>query len=437
MQSERPILLMVEQSPAQALESRRVLEQAGIPVLLVKNVAEALAELQQHPEATEDKVQERTRELMKANEELTSTARRLETYEHMRSEFIDNVSHELRTPLASMSVAISNLLKGILGPLPEKLQPYLVMLAQECERLKETVATILDMGRIDAQTLVLHHMKLPFHAWVRRAAGALRPPAGAKRVSLSITDGEVPGFVDADPLKVERVMVSVIKNAVHYAPHEGHVDIEVTRIRQDAWIEMRVTDDGIGVPPEHLSRLTERYYRVGEFVSGTGLGLALCKEILECMGGEIEILSPPPGRPKGTQALIRLPLAPPPAVLAVDDSRTVQMLLERHLESRGYNVTTCGSAEQALALLATFKPDLLIVDSMMPGMDGAELIARIKSDHALRYLPVIMITGAEISGSHRTILEEFRVPVLGKPWEQQELIACMEDAIYGKHYLER
>jgi signal transduction histidine kinase/ActR/RegA family two-component response regulator len=428
---------MVEQSPTQALESRRVLEQAGITVLLVKNVAEALMELQQHPEATEDKMQERTRELMNANEELTVTARRLETYERMRSEFIENVSHELRTPLASMSVATSNLLKGILGPLPEKLQPYLVMLAQECERLKETVATILDIGRIDAQTLVLHRMKLPFHAWVRRAAGVFSTAAGAKRVSLSMTDGEVPGFVDADPLKLERVMVSVIKNAVHFTPPEGHVDIEVAHLRQDAWIEMRVTDNGIGVPPEHLPRLTERYYRVGEFVSGTGLGLALCKEILGCMGGEIEILSPPPGRPKGTQALIRLPLAPPPAVLAVDDSRTVQMLLERHLKSRGYTVTTCGSAEQALTLLAADKPDILLVDSMMPGMDGAELIARVKADHTLRHLPVIMITGAEIGGAHRTILEEFRIPVLGKPWKQEELIACIEDAIYGKHYLER
>lgn len=433
MHSGRPTFLLVEQSPAAALEIRKALEQAGQTVLHVKNAAEALAELQRNPETLEGGV----RDLERVNEELVVTARRLEAYERTRSEFIENVSHELRTPLASMSVAISNLQKGILGPIPEKFQPYLALLAQECERLRATVAGILDMGRIDARTLVLHRMKLPFHAWVRRAAAALGAPAAAKQVTLSVAAGEVRGFVETDPLKLERVMVNVIRNAVHYAPPEGHVDIGVARVRGEDWIEMSVTDDGIGVAPEHLPRLTERYYRVGEFVSGTGLGLALCKEILDCMGGEIEILSPPPGGTRGTQVLIRLPVAPPPSVLAVDDSRTVQMLLERHLAAHGYKVQACGSAEEALALMAAGKPDMLIVDSVMPGMDGAELVARVKADHALRHLPVIMVTGAEIDGSRRAILEEFRIPVLGKPWKEHELIACIEDAIYGKHYLER
>lgn len=393
--------------------------------------------LRRRDEELEEKVRERTRELSSANAELKEATRRLEEFDRARSEFITNVSHELRTPLASMSVAISNLLKGMLGPLPEKLQPYLTLFAQECERLKGTVANILDASRIDTQRLVLHRMKLPFHAWVRRAAGKLRAEAEARRVALTVTDREVLGFVDADPLKLERVMVSVLKNAVHYAPSEGHVDVGVTLVRGGAWIEMSVTDDGPGVPPEHLSRLTERYYRVGEFVSGTGLGLALCKEILECQGGEIQLLSPPPGRAGGTQALIRLPLVSAPLAMAVDDSRSVRMLLERQLTLRGYAVALCESPVQALERLAASKPDLLIVDSVMPGMDGADLIARVKADHALRHVPVLMITGAEVDGEKRKILEEFRIPVLGKPWEEPELIACVEDTIYGKHYLER
>ncbi len=393
--------------------------------------------LRRHQDELEEKVRDRTRELSSANDVLQEATRRLEEYDRRRSEFIENVSHELRTPLASMSCAITNLLKGMLGPLPDKLQPYLVLFAQECARLKSTVANILDVSRIDGQKLVLHRMKLPFHAWVRRAAGALCTEAKAKDVALSVTDGEVLGFVDADPLKLERIMASVIKNAVHYAPPNGHVDIGVTLTRGGAWIEMTITDDGIGVPPEHLARLTERYYRVGEFVSGTGLGLALCKEILQCQGGEIELLSPPPGKARGTQAVIRMPLAAAPTVLVVDDSKPIRMLLEKHLETYGYAVLTCENAEQALNLLAESKPDLLIVDSIMPGMDGAELVARIKADHALRHLPIIMITGAEVDGDKRKILEEFRIPVLGKPWVERELIACIEDAIYGKHYLER
>ena len=393
--------------------------------------------LQRQQEELEQKVRERTLALTSANDDLQKTTARLQENENMRSEFILNVSHELRTPLTSMSCAISNLMKGILGPLPEKFQPYLTMLAQECERLKGTVTSILDVTRIDARTMVLRHMKVPFAAWVRRATAELHRQAAAKQVSLVITDPEAPGFVDADPLKLQRVMLSVIQNAIQYSPPEGRVDIGVAPIRGGTWMETSITDEGPGIPPEHLPRLTDRYYRVGEFVSGTGLGLNLCKEILGLMGGEIELLSPPPGKAQGTRALIRLPLTSAPTVLAVDDSRSIQMLLEQHLRLHGYAVVSCGSPEQALKLMTTSKPDLLISDSVMPGMDGTDLVVRIKSDYTLRHVPIIMITGAEIAGENRKILEEFRIPVLGKPWAEAKLISCIEDAIYGKHYLER
>jgi signal transduction histidine kinase len=393
--------------------------------------------LRRHQETMESRVNERTLELSSANERLQEVVGKLEAYERMRSEFIENVSHELRTPLAAMSYAVNNLRRGILGPLPAKLQPYLSMIGEECDILKSTVGDILDLERIDAQTLSLNRMKLPFHAWVRRSAGELRVKAAEKNLTLSIPGPEVCGFVDADPLKLERVIVSVVKNAVHFTPEAGHVDILVRRVRDESWIEACITDNGIGVAPEHLPRLTDRYYRVGEQITGTGLGLALCKEILERMGGEIELLSPPPGKAKGTQVLIRLPLVSAPSILAVDDSKTVQLLLEQQLKASGYAVLCCGSAEQALERIASTTPDMLIVDSILPGMDGAELVARVKTDRALRHMPILMITGGEIDGARRKTLEEFRVPVLGKPWLKEELIARIEDTIYGKHYLER
>lgn len=376
-------------------------------------------------------------EFSRANAMLQAAVGKLERYERARTEFIDNVSHELRTPLATMSYTMANLLKGIVGPLPEKVRSYLLMFDEECERLKATVADILDVGRIDAQTLEAHRMKVPFSSWARRAASALRPKADEKRVALSLAGEGVPGFADADPLELERVMVSVTRNAIHYTPEGGHVQLDVHPARDGGWTELSVTDDGVGIPAEHLPKVTQRYYRVGEFVSGTGLGLTLCKELLEREGGELELRSPPPGRSTGTQVLIRLPLAPPPTVLAVDDSRTIQALLDHHLKSHGYGTVICSSAEQALEHLAKSRPDMLIVDAVLPGMDGVDLIARVKSAHDLRHLPIIMITGAEVDGSKRGVLEEFRIPILGKPWVEEELIACMEDAIYGKFYLQR
>lgn len=405
-------------------------------VLINHELLAARAALRRQQADLEHAVRKRTRELSAANEGLQEAMRRLEETERMRSEFVSNVSHELRTPLASMSCAISNLLKGVLGAVPETMKPYLNLFAQECERMKGTVASILDMSRIDGHTFVLRFMKVPFESWVRRAAADLRVQAKAKQVTISLPERDTVGFANADPLKLQRVVFNLIKNAIEHSPPGGRVEIALT-LAGGTWIEASVTDEGIGIPREHISKLTDRYYRIGDFVSGTGLGLTLCKEILERMGGEIEILSPPPGRTNGTCVRIRMPLASAPTILAVDDSKSVRMLLEQNLRKHGYAVETCGTPEQALQRLSEVKPDLLVVDSVMPGMDGVDVVLRVKADHALRHVPIIMITGAEIAGEKRTILEEFRIPVLGKPWDETELVACVEDAIYGKHYLER
>jgi CheY-like chemotaxis protein/anti-sigma regulatory factor (Ser/Thr protein kinase) len=280
-------------------------------------------------------------------------------------------------------------------------------------------------------------MKLPFSRLVARAVEKMRKRAESKHLALSLVNGETAGFVNADPLKLERVVLNLIQNAVKYTPDGGHVAVTVMRASAADRIDMIVVDDGVGVTAEHLPRLFDRYYRVGELVDGTGLGLSLCKEIIERHGGAIDLQSPPPGKAQGFAATIRLPLTPAPTVLAVDDSRTIQMLLEQQLTAEGYVVVTVGSAEQALALVKAAVPDLLILDSIMPGMDGAELASKLRADRAFRHLPILMITAAELDRAKRDVLEEFRIPILAKPWVKEELIRCIEDAAYGKHYLER
>jgi two-component system, sensor histidine kinase and response regulator len=393
--------------------------------------------IQRRQEELEGRVRERTTELQRANEEMQTVVRRLEEHEQTRSEFIENVSHELRTPLATMSYSIGNLLQGIVGTVPDKVRSYLGMLGQDCERMKATVEDMLDIGRADTHTLVLNRMKLSLSRLARRTVDKFQPAAEEGELTLTMATTDVPGFVDADPLKLDRVLANVLKNAIQFTPAQGRVEVGVSLIRDDTWGEVGITDNGPGVPVEHLPKLTERYHRVGEFVCGTGLGLALCKEVLDQHGGEIEILSPPPGRSGGTQALIRLPLAGPPSLLAVDDSQTIRLLLSRQLRSHGYDVTTCGCADEAVALMRESVPDLLIVDSVLPGRDGVELITDLKEDRAFRRVPIVMITGAEVDRPKREILEGLRIPVLGKPWDEEELIMCLEDAVYGKHYLER
>ncbi|MCE9615819.1 MAG: response regulator [Lentisphaerae bacterium] len=402
-----------------------------------RDLRRAQENLRHQQEDLERNVRTRTTELEHANAVLGAAVAKLEAHDRARAQFIDNVSHELRTPLASMSYAITNLLRGVVCAIPESLRTYLLMFQADCERMKATVADILDLRRIDAQALVLNRMRIRLVSLVQRTAHKFAAEAADKNLTLTVEGRSIPGFVDADPLKLERILTNLLQNAIQFTPAKGHVQITVAPARDHHWIEIRVTDDGIGIAPEHLPHLTERYFRVGEFVAGTGLGLSLCKEILEQLGGELDLKSPPPDRDQGTQALVRLPLAPAPILLAVDDSKTVRLLIEHQLSAHGYQCQLAESAERAMAILRTATPDALIVDAVLPGIDGVQLIIQIKADHRLRHIPMVVITGAEVDRARREILEEFRIPVIGKPWREDELVECLEDAVFGKHYLQR
>lgn len=382
-------------------------------------------------------VEDRANELAKVNEELRSAIRELHNQEHARLLFVDNASHELRTPLASMSYTIGNLLQNIAGPIPDRVREYLNVLKEECQRMAGTVTRILDLNRIDAATLELHRMKIPLCHFTQSTVDSMKPVAAEKSQQLAFLPSEATtGFVYVDPLRFESVIGSILGNATEYTPDNGTIEVSVQFIRDDTWLEITVADDGPGISADDLEHVTERYFRVGEFVKGTGLGLAFCKEILELHDGEIDVVSPPPNRSSGTGVSIRLPCSDPLRVMAIDDSTTIRMLIERQLTASGYVVQTYPNADAALLALEEATPEMIVVDSVMPGMHGPEFITRIKAMHELRPIPILMLTGAELDREARAILESYAVPVLGKPWVARELIRTVEDAIYGKCYMQ-
>ncbi len=382
-------------------------------------------------------VEDRTTELSKINEELRAAIRELHNQEHARLLFVDNASHELRTPLASMSYTIGNLLQNIAGPIPNRVREYLNVLKEECQRMAGTVTRILDLNRIDAATLELHRMKIPLCHFTQSTVEALKPVAAEKSQQLAFLPSEATtGFVHVDPLRVENVIGSILGNATEYTPDNGTIEVTVQFIRDDTWMEITVTDDGPGIPADALEHVTERYFRVGEFVRGTGLGLAFCKEILALHGGELDVVSPPPNHSSGTRVSIRLPCSEPLHVMAIDDSNTIRLIIQRLLTASGYIVQTYANADAALLALQEEIPEMIVVDSVMPGMHGPEFITRIKAMHELRPIPILMLTGAEVDRETRAILESYAVPVLGKPWVAHELIHALEEAIYGKCYMQ-
>lgn len=394
-------------------------------------------------------VQRRTEELSKTNEDLSveiehhkrteaalrESVRQLETHSRAQLDFVSNVSHELKTPLSSVGYAVSNLLAGVAGPVPERMGPYLTMISEDIDRLGATIGDILDMSRIEAQTLVLRQVKLHLSRLVLHTISAVQDMAIAKRQRISFSARQDRSFVSVDPQRFERVVLNVVGNSMKYTPDGGLIEVRIfSEPGMEQSVLLSVVDNGIGIEPEHIDHVTERYYRVGEHVDGTGLGLALCKEITELHGGTLEVKSPPDGRPNGTQVTISLPTTAPPTVLAVDDDPQVLDLVERQLAIQGYQVVPCTSGAKALDTVTKHNIDVLVADMLLPNVDGVELISRIKTDPKSQHMPIVVVTGAVLDEGKLELLDGFGIPIVTKPWKKEELMAAIDDITAGRHF---
>lgn len=399
----------------------------------------------------EKKVAARTAEMTSSNEslgkevvirretesELREALRKIEDNNRAKSEFVFNVSHELRTPLASLRYSADNLLSGVAGPVEGRVRDYVEMMREDCERLIGTVNDILDMSRIEMNRLRLNMATVPFGWFIGRSLAPLRKHAAVRGLKLDYVE-KMNAFVRCDPGKIERVLTNLAGNAIKFTPPGGNVLVELVRsdargARGEALL--RVTDTGVGIAPEHLPHITKRYYRACEEVSGTGLGLSLCREMLEAHGGRIIVVSPVPGTNGGTQVTAVLPVAEPPLVMIAEDDTECRHLLELQVTRMGYRAIGCGSGDEALEAMEGNRPDIIVMDIFMPGMDGVQAIARVKCDSRWRSIPVIAITGGNLSLAKREVLEGFGIPILGKPWKADELLAMLHEAGWGHAYV--
>lgn len=366
-------------------------------------------------------------------EALEDAVRRLEEHDRARSQFVSNVSHELRTPLTSMIYAVSNMLKGVTGPLSDSVRRYLEIIDGDCRRLLGTVNDILDLRKIENNTLTLARARVPFVRLVRRSVESLRVQAAQKALSLTMDPAPGQWFVDCDAQKMDRVILNVVGNAVKFTPRDGAITLSLQGDPQTPGnLLLRVRDTGIGIPPEALNRVMERYFTVGEQASGTGLGLAISKEIVELHGGSIRIQSPPPEGGVGTVVSISLPVAEAPEILVVDDDPAILDLLEQQMRSHGYRMATAADGEAALKTVMADKPDIVVLDMVLPVIDGSEVILRMKGEKSMSRIPIIVITGANVGRAKAEILQNFSIPAIPKPWQEEDLLDKVEGALLGR-----
>ena len=322
----------------------------------------------------------------------------------MKDEFLAVLSHELRTPLNAI-VGYSRLLRGnVLSG--DKAVRGLETLERNATWLTQIVEDVLDVSRIVAGKIRLDVQPVELPLIIDNAVATVQPAADAKSVRLqTIVDPRV-GPVSGDPGRLQQVVWNLVTNAVKFTPKRGRVQVRLERV--NSYVEVVVSDTGIGISPDFLPHVFERFRQAEAATTrktgGLGLGLAIVRHIVEMHGGTVEASSA--GEGQGATFRVRLPLmiVHPEAVetrrehprterrealtalgdltgihvVAIDDEEDALNLLRVVLETAGAEVTTLNSAAVALERIAEMEPDVLVVDLGMPEMDGFEFITRVR-----------------------------------------------------------
>ncbi|GAB4176528.1 MAG: hybrid sensor histidine kinase/response regulator transcription factor [Wenzhouxiangellaceae bacterium] len=397
-------------------------------------------------------------------EAVRAQAAELRRQTELRERFFANVSHEFRTPLTLM-----------LGPLREVLESEsglssagreLIRIARRNAReMLSLVGRLLDLNRLSADRLQLHVREFDLAEWLRHHAELCAAEAHRRGIEVKIDTPPEPVMVWGDPDQLQQVTRNILGNALKFCQSGDRIEVALTQ--DQGRIRIRVRDTGPGVDAADLPHLFERYYQ-GRLQRasqpGTGIGLALAREIVEMHGGSIEARPNPQG---GLDVSFSLPLGrahfsadqlepgpvledepddagdadesafedPAPAssphsanrpwILVVDDHPALRRFLRTTL-ARNYNVQTAADGEQALQCIRQRVPDVVVCDLMMPGMDGMALLAQLRSDPELGGIGILMLSARATRRDVVAALEAGADDYMTKPFDTSELIARIE-----------
>jgi len=432
---------------------------------LTDQLAVSLHNLSQYHDLKElsEQMKQRGREISQKNAELEQANR-------LKTEFLANMSHELRTPLNAI-IGFSDVLKdSLLGKLNEEQQDYVGEIYTSANHLLSLINDILDLSKIEAGKMEIYLQPVNMSELLSNALSIVKESAHARNIELNVNISDEIGIMKGDGRKLKQIVFNLLSNAVKFTPDGGKVTL--TAQIADNKLSVNISDTGIGIPEDKIGMLFKPFEQLDGSLSrqyeGTGLGLVMVKRLVELHGGQVNVSSKEgqgssfefiipylkdegdvteinPGIPSGSLDEMRLSRADSqqensatrltslsetaliqPEILMVEDDDAAAELMDIQLRNCGYLVYRVRTGNEGLRLMQTRRPDLVILDILLPDIDGWELMRTMKRNSSLQDIQVIVVS---IVADTKKGIELGAVNVFEKPVSKKDLLNAVHQAL--------
>ena len=391
-------------------------------------------------EEAQTKLQENFNILKVMNEELQRA-------NEVKNKFLAIMSHELRTPLTVIHGYLSLVLDKDYGRPSKELRDILMVVKDQGHNQLELIEDLLDLTRIESGEFQLQRESIAIVDLISKSVENFRPKYEEKEINIAVdVDDDMPP-VYWDFQKILQVLQNLLDNAVKFTPDGGEIGISAHA--KSAFIELRVRDDGIGIPKDQIDHVFDRFYQVDSSSTrrfgGSGLGLSIVREIILAHNGKIFVES---DEGEGTCFLMLIPVGEPdrvrqnepaaPAavedrpregprgngekILVVDDDEAFLKMMKMILPREGYDVHSTPDSTRVLSIAKKQGSDLVLLDLMMPDVDGFEVCRRLRSDAILKDIPILVVSAAGGKDVARKVSEAGADGHIAKPFDQAGLL---------------